>query len=141
MARKTSADSTGQPSEFEMQILGVLWENGPKTVRQVMELLTDGKERAYTSVLSVMQVMQKKGQLKVTGRDGLANVFDAVVSREKVVVPMLKGLVTKLFGGSRRAALQHLLYEDKIAPDEIDELRTLLDEVEARSKTRRKKKS
>ena len=90
-----------------------------------------------------MQVMQKKGFLEVTGRDGLANVFDAAVSREHVVVPLLKGMVTRLFGGSRTAALQHLLHEDKVDPQEIDDLRKLLDDVEARGKksTRKKKKS
>jgi predicted transcriptional regulator len=50
-----------QPAEFELQVLGVLWEHGPSTVREVLERLPDGKPRAYTSVLSVMQVMQKKG--------------------------------------------------------------------------------
>ena len=141
MTKKSTvaAGDSGQPAEFEMQILGVIWEHGPGTVRQVMERLTDGKDRAYTSVLSVMQVMQKKGLLAVNGRDGLANIFEAVVSREKVVVPMLQGLVTKLFGGSRKAALQHLLHEDKVDPDEIRELRSLLDEVEARGKPRKKK--
>ena len=52
-----------QPAEFELQVLGVLWEHGPSTVREVLERLPDGKPRAYTSVLSVMQVMQKKGLL------------------------------------------------------------------------------
>lgn len=140
MAKKAMAVETdkSQPAEFEMQILGVIWELGPGTVRQVMDRLTDGKDRAYTSVLSVMQVMQKKGLLKVTGREGLANIFDAAVSREKIVVPMLQGLVTRLFGGSRRAALQHLLHEEKVDPDEINELRGLLDEVESRGKARKK---
>lgn len=142
MAKRTtsSGGASSQPADFEMQILGVFWEHGPGTVRQVMEHLTDGKDRAYTSVLSVMQVMQKKGLLKVNGREGLANVFDSAVSREKIVVPMLKGLVTKLFGGSRKAALQHLLHEDKIDSDEITELRSLLDDVEARGRTKTKKK-
>jgi BlaI family penicillinase repressor len=79
---------SSQPSEFELQVLGVLWEHGPQTVRQVMERLTDGKARAYTSVLSVMQVMQKKGLLRVDKqRDGLAHVFRPKVSREQIVTP------------------------------------------------------
>ncbi|MCA9034111.1 MAG: BlaI/MecI/CopY family transcriptional regulator [Planctomycetaceae bacterium] len=139
MAKTPGDAGDNRPAEFEMQILGAIWEHGPGTVRQVMERLTDGKDRAYTSILSVMQVMQKKGLLKVTDRDGLANVFDAAVSREKVVVPLLRSLVTKVFGGSRKAALQHLLHEDKIDPEELSELRELLDEFEARAKSRKKK--
>ena len=129
MARK----KTNQPSEFELQILGILWEYGPQTVRQVMERLTDGKPRAYTSVLSVMQVMQKKGLLAVgKEREGLAHVFVPKVSRETIVSPLLRGLVTKVFGGRTHAAVQQLLDGDHVDADEIDALRRMLDELEAR---------
>lgn len=119
-----------EPAEFELQILGTLWEHGPGTVRQVMERLSDRKERAYTSVLSVMQVMQKKGLLQVADeRDGLAHIFKPLVSREQIAVPLLRGLVTKIFGGSTKTAMQHLLAET-VDRDEINELRKLLDEME-----------
>lgn len=121
-----------QPAELELQILGTLWEHGPGTVRQVMEWLSDGKDRAYTSVLSVMQVMQKKGLLGLADeRDGLAHIFKPLVSREQIVTPLLRGLVTKVFGGSTRVAMQHLLQADAVNGQEIDELRGLLDELEA----------
>jgi len=124
-----------QPSEFELQILGALWEHGPATVRQVMERLSDGKERAYTSVLSVMQVMHKKELLAVADkRDGLAHIFKPVVSREQVAVPLLQGLVRKIFGGSTRTAMQHLLNSDKVDRSEIDAMRKLLDDLESRTK-------
>jgi predicted transcriptional regulator len=123
------------PSDFELHILGTLWEHGPATVRQVMDRLVDGKDRAYTSVLSVMQVMQKKGLLGVEKqRDGLAHIFKPLVSREDIVRPLLRGLVTKVFGGRTHAAVQHLLYEDHVDGAEIEQLRALLDEIEARQK-------
>jgi predicted transcriptional regulator len=124
-----------EPSEFELQILGALWEHGPATVRQVMERLSDGKERAYTSVLSVMQVMHKKELLAVADeRDGLAHIFKPVVSREQVAVPLLQGLVRKIFGGSTKTAMQHLLSSDKVERSEIEAMRKLLDDLENRSK-------
>jgi BlaI family penicillinase repressor len=124
---------SGQPAEFELQILGVLWENGPMTVRQVMEQLTDGKERAYTSVLSVMQVMQKKGQLRtLRKRDGLANVYDAKLKRENVMTPILKGLANRVFGGRASDVLQHLLGSQPVDPVEIQRLRKMLDDIEER---------
>ena len=129
-----------EPAEFELQILGTLWQHGPGTVRHVMQHLSDGKERAYTSVLSVMQIMQKKELLAVEKeRDGLAHVFRPLVTREQVVVPLLRGLVTKVFGGSRRAAMQHLLHGDAVDEREIDELRQLLDELESRQQKPPKK--
>lgn len=122
-----------QPSEFELQVLGVVWEHGPQTVRQVMDRLTDGKPRAYTSVLSVMQVMQKKGLLAVDRRrDGLAHVFRPTVSREQVLTPLLRGLVTKVFGGRTHAAVQQLLDPETVSDDELHALRQILDELEAR---------
>jgi len=124
-----------EPAEFELQVLGTLWEHGPGTVRQVMERLSDGKERAYTSVLSVMQVMQKKGLLAVADeRDGLAHIFKPLVSREQVAVPLLRGLVARIFGGSTRTAMQHLLNTDSVDAGEIDAMRTMLDELEQRNK-------
>lgn len=131
MAKKKVA--TVQPSEFELQILGALWEHGSGTVRQVLDWLTDGKSRAYTSVLSVMQVMHKKGLLAVEKeREGLAHVFTPLVTREQIVVPLLRGLVSKIFGGSTRVAVQQLMNADGVKGDEIQQLRQLLDEIEAR---------
>lgn len=124
-----------EPAEFELQVLGTLWEHGPGTVRQVMERLSDGKERAYTSVLSVMQVMQKKGLLAVADeREGLAHIFKPLVSREQVAVPLLRGLVTRIFGGSTRTAMQHLLNTEAVDSNEIDAMRAMLDELEQRTK-------
>lgn len=124
---------SGPPAEFELQILGVLWEYGPMTVRQVMEKLTDGKERAYTSVLSVMQVMHKKGQLKtLRKRDGLANIYEAKLKRDSVMAPMLKGLANRVFGGRASDMLQHLLSSQPVDPEEIQRLRKMLDEIEER---------
>jgi len=121
------------PAEFEMQILTVLWDAGPATVRQVLERLDDGKERAYTSVLSVMQVMQKKGLLAAEKqREGLAYVYSPKVTRNQVVGPMLRGFVDKVFGGSHHLAVQQLLNESEIQAGEIDELRRLLDDLESR---------
>jgi predicted transcriptional regulator len=100
-----------------------------------MERLSDGKERAYTSVLSVMQVMHKKELLAVADeRDGLAHIFKPVVSREQVAVPLLQGLVRKIFGGSTKTAMQHLLSSDKVERSEIEAMRKLLDDLENRSK-------
>jgi BlaI family transcriptional regulator, penicillinase repressor len=123
-----------EPAEFELQVLGTLWEHGPGTVRQVMERLSDGKERAYTSVLSVMQVMQKKGLLEVAAeRDGLAHIFRPLVSREKVAVPLLQSLVKRIFGGSTYTAMQHLLNTENVDRAEIDAMRKLLDDLETRA--------
>jgi len=123
------------PSEFELQILGVLWERGASTVREVMEHLPDGKPRAYTSVLSVMQVMQKKGLLKATKqKNGPANVYSPKRSREQIAGPLMKGLVSRVFGGSPALAVQQLLSGSDAAAEDVEAIRKFLDEFEASRK-------
>src|ERR1044071_7299841 len=102
-----------EPSRLEMQVLGVLWERGPSTVRDVLDALPDGKARAYTTVLTVMQVMEKKGLLTHTSQ-GNAHVYQPKVSREQTMRPMLRTLVHHIFGGSPASALQHLLAESDV---------------------------
>ncbi len=68
-SRSISTMTKPKPSDVELQILGVLWEAGPLAVRDVLERMPDGKSRAYTSILSCLQVMEKKGLLsRLLGR-------------------------------------------------------------------------
>lgn len=125
------ANAKYQPAEFELQVLGVLWKHGPSTVREVMEQLPDGKPRAYTSVLSVMQVMQKKGLLSAKRqKDGPANVYSPKKSREQIAGPLLKGLVSRVFGGDPALAVQQLLSGSNAATEDVAAIRQFLDEFE-----------
>ncbi len=116
-----------RPSELELQILSLLWRSGPMTVRQVMENLPDKRKRAYTSVLSVIQVMEKKGFLTHTG-EGNTHIYKPVLSRTKTLGQHMQRLVTQVFGGSPAQAIQQLLDESDVSPDEIDQIKKLLDE-------------
>ena len=80
------------PSELETQVLSVLWEQGPSTVRHVLSQLPDGKQRAYTTVLTIMQGMEKKKLVSRT-RDGAAHVYHPEVQREEVGQPVIKTLL------------------------------------------------
>ena len=118
-----------EPSRLETQVLSVLWERGPSTVRDVLDAMPDGKTRAYTTILSVMQVMEKKGLLSHTA-EGNVHVYKARVSRDKVAGPMLRNLVAQVFGGSPSAALQHLLSDKEVDRGELDEIKRLISEHE-----------
>ena len=123
MARQKGNSS--RPSKLELQVLAVLWGRGPSTVREVMELLPDGKERAYTSVLSVMQVMEKKGMLR-HGHKGNSYVYRPCQNRQAVVGPLMKQLVSNVFGGSRVSMMQSLLGGGRLSEDEMAELEELV---------------
>jgi BlaI family transcriptional regulator, penicillinase repressor len=130
-----------EPSKLEMQVLSVLWQRGPSAVRDVLDAMPDGKSRAYTTILTVMQVMEKKGLVSHTAQ-GNTHIYAAAISREQVAGPLLKDLVRHLFGGSRVTALQHLLQENEVSPGELDEIKQLIATHEKeQSGSKRKKRS
>ena len=120
--------NTSKPSDLEMQVLSVLWDRGPSTAREVLEAMPDGKKRAYTSVLSVMQVMEKKGLLKHTNR-GVAHVYSPAVNRNKIIRPFVRKVVNEVFGGRATAVMQALLAEGQVSDEELNEMRKLLEEA------------
>ncbi len=117
---------TVQPSDLELQILGVLWRGGPMNVRQVLAAMPDGKRRAYTSILSVMQVMEKKGFL-THHTLGNTHVYRPTVARQHVLGGVLRRLVQNVFGGSSLAAVQHLIQDEGLSQEELHEIQRLLD--------------
>ena len=116
-----------KPSDVELQVLSVLWRDGPLTARQVLERLPDGKERAYTTVLTTLQVMEKK-KLLTHERNGVAHVYSPAVKQNQVLRPLLRGLIDKFFGGSAASVMQHLLREADVNADELSQIRAMLDQ-------------
>jgi predicted transcriptional regulator len=134
-----------KPSELEMQILGLLWRNGPLTAREVLNQMPDRKQRAYTSVLSALQVMDKKGFLTRT-REGLTDRWRPKVKESQILQPFMKTVVSHLFGGRAAKAMQCLLGGAEVGREEIAEIRKLLDEydgsetgVESKEKSKKRR--
>ena len=115
-----------KPSELEMQILGVLWRGGPAPVRDVLNAMPDGKKRAYTTVLSAMQVMERKGLLTRV-REGLTDHWRPAVTKSRVLGPFLRNLVANVFGGQPTQVMQHLLQETDVDEADLTAIRQLLD--------------
>jgi predicted transcriptional regulator len=115
-----------------MQILSVLWEKGDLTVRDVLEAMPDGKKRAYTSILSVMQVMEKKGLLQHSTR-GTAHVYKPAVKREKIIQPFMKKMLNEVFGGKPSAMMQALLTETPINDAEMAQIQKIIREANTKS--------
>lgn len=123
-----------RPSELESQVLAVLWERGPSVVRDVQEALPDGKQRAYTTVLTTLQVMEKKGFVAHT-RDGLAHVYRPLVSREDVVQPVVQTLVRNLFGGDATKVVQALIDSSDFSDADLKEIRRMINEAAKEKKS------
>ena len=128
--------AVARPTDLEMQVLSVLWERGASTVREVMEELPDGKTRAYTTVLTILQQMEKKGLVRHTRR-GVTYVYRAKVKREAVVGPVVKTLLRNVFGGNPSAVVQSLVDCTDVDEAQLDEIRRVIDG--AARKTRKEK--
>lgn len=114
------------PAEWE--ILQVLWERGPQTVRDVHEALGAG---GYTTTLKLMQIMLGKG-LVVRDDSTRAHVFAPAMAREPMQGSFLEDVLRRVFGGSAAALLQGALNGAKPSADELVAMRRLLDEYEER---------
>jgi BlaI family transcriptional regulator, penicillinase repressor len=114
-----------RPTELELQILSVLWSHGPATVHEIRGLLPDGKARAYTTVLTLVQIMEKKGFLAHVV-EGNAHRYRPVVERRRILRPMMRDLLRNVFQGNPAQAIQCLLDGSRLDPDELAEVREVL---------------
>lgn len=127
------------PSDLEIQALSVLWSNGPSTVSTIIELFPDGKERAYTTILSVMQSLERKKLVKST-RSGRANTYAATKEQSVVMAPLLRDLVNNAFAGSVGDAARAILLTGALTPEEKNALGRELTAHKAMAKKKTAKK-
>lgn len=120
--------SKRKPSELELQVLAVLWEQGPSTVRQVLAATPDKKARAYTTMLSVLQVMEKKG-LVAHRREGTTHVYRPRVKKRQILRPLLRTLTRNVFGGDPAAVLHYLVDDSSISDEQVQEIRAIVDHL------------
>lgn len=121
-----------RPTDAELAILRVLWDGGARTVREVHETLQDGG--GYTTVLKTMQIMTEKG-LVTRDESQRAHIYSARLPRESTQQQLVTDLMDRVFGGSpARLALQALSTK-KTSPEELAELRQLLDSLEKESES------
>lgn len=115
-----------QPTPAELEVLKLLWESKSLTVREVMDQLNTGdRERAYTSVMSLLNVMAEKGLL-VREPVGRAFKYAVAGTREKTLGSMLNDFVSRAFEGSKTALVAQLLDETSPDSDELKEIQRLI---------------
>ncbi len=129
MARK----ATGRPTDLELEILKALWDRGPSTVSQVQEVLALTRPVAYTTVLKTLQVMTGK-QLVVPDKRQRAYVYRAKESHSTVARRLVGDLLHRVLDGSTSQLVLHALAHRRAKPEELEEIRRLLDEAEGRQK-------
>jgi BlaI family transcriptional regulator, penicillinase repressor len=121
--------SPQKPTAAELQILQVLWEHGPSTVREVHEHLKEEKSLGYTTVLKLLQIMTTKGLVR-RDEQQRAHVYEAQQPAEKTKRQFAADMLQRVFDGSARELMLHALASQHSTRKEIEELRSLLDEHE-----------
>jgi predicted transcriptional regulator len=117
------------PTPAELEILQVIWQRGPSTVREVMNELNERKPRAYTSVMTLMAVMAEKGQLGKKPK-GRAFVYSARISRSRTQSKIVRDLLRRVFDGSASTLVTQLLQQAEPDSEEMKEIRKTIAEFE-----------
>jgi len=112
-------------TDQELEIMKIVWEREPATVRDVYEELLSARKIAYTTVMTMMGILEKKGHLKRSS-SGRAYVYRPAKPKSQVVGGIVQDFVRKVFDGSARPLLVHLAENREISEEEIEEVRRML---------------
>ena len=120
-----------KPTDGELEILQILWQQGPATVRQVNEQLD--KDAGYTTTLKLMQIMLEKGLLK---RDASSKVhiYEAAVGRDQTQDQLIKRMIDTVFNGSAMSLVMQALGNHKASSSEMEQIRAYLEQAEKQRK-------
>jgi predicted transcriptional regulator len=121
-----------RPTDAEIDILRVLWERGPSTVRQVHDVLSANRDFAYTTTLKLLQLMTEKG-VAIREEDGRIHRYRAALAQEETQRHLVRDLLDRAFGGSPTQLVVQALAAKPASAEELQEIRRLLAEHEEKS--------
>jgi predicted transcriptional regulator len=120
-----SSTAIPRPTEAELELLRVLWDKEPATVREICDQLNRERAFGYTTVLKLLQIMHAKG-LVLREESGRAHLYRSTISQDAMQSRFLRDLSVRLFSGSAAQLALHALAMDPASPEELDEIRALL---------------
>jgi BlaI family penicillinase repressor len=112
-------------TDQELEIMKIVWRKGSATVRAVYEELLSRRKIAYTTVMTMMGILEQKGHLKKSA-DERAYVYTPTQPQRDVLGKMVQDFVKRVFNGSAKPLLVHLVENEKISKEELDEINELL---------------
>jgi predicted transcriptional regulator len=115
---KRKAPLAGQ----ELEIMKIVWKRETATVRDVYEALLEKRKIAYTTVMTTMNILEQKGYLKKAAQDR-AYVYRAAKPQKQVLGDMVREFVDRVFNGSAEPLLMHLVEDQRLTMDDLDEIR------------------
>lgn len=124
-----SLKSKNNPTESELEILQLLWINGPSTVRFINEKQNEVKEVGYTTSLKIMQIMAEKGMLEVN-KESRKHVYTPTLDENETKSKLLDGFLKKTFSGSAMKMVMQALGNHKPSKEELIEIKNLINDIE-----------
>ena len=122
--------ASSQPTDVELQILRILWDLGPSTVRDVHNRLAESKETGYSTTVKMLSVMLDKGLVK---RDDSVRpqVFRPASSQERTQKQILNEMIQKVYDGSAKSLVLQALSSTKASKQDLGEIKKLLEQLGA----------
>jgi len=113
----------------ELQIMKVVWDRGAATVREVCDIMSQQKVTAYTTILTLMGILEEKGALVHT-RSGRAYVYKPLLSRRQATRNQVHDLLTRFFDGSPEKMIENVLENEVMAPEKLGSVKSLLQSMQ-----------
>lgn len=123
MARRKNS----RPTDRELTILRILWDNGPSTVRQVNEAMSQDGDTGYTTTLKLMQIMAEKG-LVLRDDSQFKHIYRPALTEEKAQKQLVGDLLDRAFSGSAEKLVMRALSTKKVSAKELASIRKMLEE-------------
>lgn len=118
--------SVDQLGELQRAVMEIVWGLNECSVHQVIEHLSRDRKPAYTTILAVMQKLEKSGWLKHR-QDGRTYIYSATYSREQLGSRSVSQTLRQMFKGDLRSFMQHLIAEERLSDEDLLEMRRMID--------------
>jgi len=115
-----------QLTDVELEMMNIIWKEGPCTVNKILEILPKDRKLAYTSVSTMVRILEQKNFV-YSQKDGRAHLYGALVKKDQYETRAVSDMITKVFDGQPKALVRRLLSGDLISQDTIRELKKLIE--------------
>jgi BlaI family transcriptional regulator, penicillinase repressor len=126
MTRQKSSRLT----DVELEVMQVMWQLGGATVRQVHEVLSENRQVAYTTVMTMMNILEEKEYLRRSSKEGRAYVYEPVQPKGEVIASMVDDFVGRVLDGSARPLVAGLVQRKKLSKRDLDEIARIIEEAD-----------
>ena len=117
-------------TDAELEVMQVVWELGEGTVRQVHEVLSERRQVAYTTVMTMMNILEEKEYLRRSSKEGRAYVYQPVQPKGEVIASMVDDFVGRVLDGSARSLVAGLVQQKKLSKRDLDAIAQIIEEAD-----------